>query len=122
MATVDYKVEQVGERSIVVTWSNLANGDEGEALPITGWFASTVQLSGTPGSGLSLAIEQSAAIENPFWVVQSTPFTTAQVPLLGSLGSIFSSGMTRPHVNNGDGSTNVTITLVFHPTEYSIGL
>jgi hypothetical protein len=113
MATVDYQLEQVSVDNVVVTWANLANGDEGQAFPTAGYSVAAVSASGTAGTGFHWAIEQAYSLDNPVW---NTLETLSTIPQNSQASSSNNFGTSRPHVTGGDGTTDVTVTFILQPT------
>lgn len=101
-----------GDRSITrVTWSNLAKNDTGAPVTLTNWADRTVQVEGTFGAAGNMAIQGSNDGTN--YQVLSDPQGTAlnitgpgvklcsEVPL-----------QIRPNATAGDGTTDLTVTIV----------
>jgi len=119
-----------------VVWSGLLNGDTGAPVGstigyaaasaiaavgggmVTGFADKSVHPSGTFGSGGTVAIEGSNDGTNFF--VMNDPFA---VPLNLTNPNIHAVTeavvQVRPHVTGGDGTTNLTITMLFRKTQFS---
>lgn len=121
MATVNYQLEQISPPSIVVTWPNMANGDVGQVLPNTAAYTlAAVALSGTPGTGLQVNVEQAYSPDNPVFV-RTTQYSHTDVPGNFAVQTAQNLGLARPNVVAGDGTTDVTVTFVLSPITFEIG-
>ena len=99
-----------GDDSVVlVTWSGLLNGDDGAPLQLIKYADRSVQVTGTFGTGGTLAVEGS---NNGTDYV--TLNNTAGSPLTITTGSIRqileNTTLLRPRVTAGDGTTTLTVT------------
>ena len=92
-------------RCVLVQWSGLLNGDDGDKADLAGFSDKTVQITGTPGTGGTIILEGTldgttyAQLTDP----QGNPisFTAAGIEAVSEnvIGL-------RPRVTAGDGSTN----------------
>lgn len=110
MSVVNFELEQITPTTIIVTWAGLHNGDTGQPLPITGYAERGQAATGTPGSGIQINIETSSSGLNPYFTDQHSISTVPSRSDAASDDIAFS--LVRPNVVSGDGSTNVTVTLV----------
>lgn len=98
------------DRSKLITWSGLLNGDDGAAAQWTDFADRCFQVTGTFGAGGSLTIEGSNDGTN--WSILSDPqgnpltFTTGRIEQALELPRYV-----RPRVTAGDGTTNLVATL-----------
>jgi hypothetical protein len=111
--TVEYTMQgsHLGGKSVyIIQWSNMANGDVGNSLPLSQYADRSVQVSGTFGSGGTVAIQGSN---------NGNDFVTLTDPL-GNPLSFTSSGIEaitemvayiRPSVIAGDVNTSLQISL-----------
>lgn len=98
------------ERTKLITWSGLLNGDDGASSQWTDFADRCFQVTGTFGTGGSLAIEGSN--DNVTWHILSDPqgnpltFTTGRIEQVLELPRYV-----RPRVTAGDATTDLVATL-----------
>lgn len=113
MATRAANVVHNQDKTVTITWSGLLNGDDGAPVSVLGRYADkTVQVTGTPGAGLSVAIEGSNIIPES-WGAMNDP--QGVVLAIGDAAPVViaeSPRSIRPNVTAGDGTTNVVVTIV----------
>jgi hypothetical protein len=103
----------VGDPTVTYQWSGLTFStlDTGAPLPGMGWADRSVQVEGTAGAGLNIPIEGSNDGTN--WHTLKDPFSVPIVFTTAGLSQITEiSRYVRPRVAGGDGTTNVTVTIV----------
>lgn len=116
MSVIPYTIEQITPVSVVCTWAGLHNGDTGTPIPIQGFASKHGTLSGIRGVGGQLDLEISSSSQIPAWSLVSSLTT---VP--SDFGSTtFVPSLFRPNVSAGDGSTNLTLTVVFTNVETTL--
>lgn len=91
---------------VTVLWETMLDDDEGLKFdsPV-GYNNRTVQVTGTFGSGGTVAIE--GTLDGTNWF-ELTDFTAA-----GGVGIVNPLKGIRPHVTAGDGTTDLDVTIVF---------
>lgn len=122
MATVGYTVENLIGGFKIVTWANLANGDDGTPFKYPVFADRTIQVTGTFGSGGTALVEGSNFSSAPTYATLNDPqglplsFTSAKIEqVLENTYSI------RPRVSAGDGTTSLTVRLAcVTPTAYDM--
>lgn len=103
-AAVTARAGTVRDDSYVVTWTGLANGENGAAVEMTGWADRSVQFTGTFSVNGTIQIEGSNDGTN--YVVLTDPQgnniskTAAALEMVTEI-----TRYVRPRVTNGDGST-----------------
>lgn len=112
MATIDHiRSNTNNARTILATWSDLANGDSGNGLPFSQYTDKSVQVIGTFGTGGSLRIEGSN--NGTDWAVLTDPqgnaldFTQAKIEMVTEATSLV-----RPRVTAGDGTTSISVIIL----------
>jgi len=102
---------------IMVRWTNLLNGDDGQPFPCPHYSDKSVQVTGTFGTGGTIIAEGSNILDSPTYATLRDP--------LGNNISLTSAGIKqvmensywiRPRVTAGDGTTNLTVTVILHTT------
>jgi hypothetical protein len=97
---------------VVATWPNMPNGEDGQPLEIANMADRSVQVHGTFGAGGSLRIEGSLDGDNFFVLTDpqgnALDITTAKIEAISELARFI-----RPRVTAGDGTTNLTVTILF---------
>jgi hypothetical protein len=101
----------MAQRVAVVTWSGLLNGDYGEAVELAVYADRSVQITGTFGAGGTCVIQGSNDGTN--WATLADPqgnllsHTDTKIEAILELTRYL-----RPYVSGGDGTTNLTATMV----------
>ena len=114
MATIPYTSVTPISGIEIVTWANLANGDDGADYVSQRSADRSIQVEGTFGAAGSVRIEGSnyatAALYQPFGDINlaSIDVLTASRRLVQLLEAAY---RIRPRVTAGDGTTSLTITL-----------
>ena len=94
-------------------WTGLLNGDDGEPLVSPSDADKTVQIKGTFGVGGAINIEGSNDLTAPTYATLtdsagvSVAVTSAKI-----VGILQNPYQLRPRVISGDGTTNLTVTIV----------
>ena len=121
MATITPTYEFPAKGVVIVTWANLANGDDGAWVDGVQYPEKSVQVYGTPGVGFSMDFEGSNATGTPT-ADQTHILNDPQGNALTFTGGtaerteqqLENTYQNRPNVTAGDGSTdmNVKMTMV----------
>jgi len=111
MAVKSYTIDQITPTTMSVTWRNLQNGDTGEPLPTSQWSVVAFEISGMGGAGGALDL-QTAISANPAVWSTGSGFTT--FPTFQTTSREVNGGL-RPAVLNGDGTTDLDITVTLMP-------
>ena len=114
MVTVNHSIDRIvldGNRSWVVTWASMANGDTGEFVTLPAHADRSVQLGGTFSTGGTVVIEGSNDQTN-YLVLDdfqgnALSFTTADLESISQVTERI-----RPDVTAGDGSTSINVYLL----------
>jgi len=100
--------DHINNRSSYITWTPLANGDDGSPLQLAGAPDKTVTIQGTFGVGGSVTIQGSndGAVWFPLTDMQANAITktTAAIEMI-----VESPRYIRPIVTAGDGTTAITV-------------
>lgn len=114
MATVTHTVEKLDtwkDKSSVISYLNMANGDIGTALEMPGWADRSIQIHGTFGTGGTVVIQGSNDGSN--WATLTDPqgneisITTAKIEQVMEITRYI-----RPAVTAGNGSTNLNVIIL----------
>ena len=111
MAIIDATIVKQAKRNLLVTWTPLANGDEGELINNLENRFATVQIGGTFGAGGSINLEGS--LDGVAWTILNDSDGAAIT--LTSAGLVSVRDMVayyRPDVTAGDGTTALTCRLL----------
>lgn len=104
-----------GEKAHVVTWSALANGDDGSAIELFGSSDRSIQVTGTFGAGGSVRLQGSNDGSN--WAALTDPqgndlnITSAKIEAITEITRYI-----RPLVTAGDGTTSLVVTVFARKT------
>lgn len=102
-----------GQDYRVVTWSNLQPSDTGEAFEFVQWADRSVQVAGDFGAGGAVVLEGTLdgvnyhTLTDAQGALLSFSAASRQLRLVSELPR-----WVRPRVTAGDGSTNLTVTLL----------
>lgn len=112
MSTITHtRQDTKNSRTILVTWSPMQNGDEGDAIPFSQYADKSVQVTGIFGAGGVLTFEGSNDGVNwaPLTDAQGNDlnFSTAKVEQVVEI-----TYRVRPRVVSGDGTTSLSVTLL----------
>lgn len=113
MATRAFTIERVQsfrDDAVVVVWTGLLNGDDGQRYENPGRADRSIQFTGTPSVGGTIILEGSN-LPNPAtnadYFVLSDPSSTAISKTAASIEAVLElPRWIRPRVTGGDGSTN----------------
>lgn len=114
MAVRNATVYNIGPGVVKVEWTGLLNGDTGRAEDLTRYPDKTAQVKGTFGAGGSVNIEGSNDGGTTFAILndsrgEGNPLTLTATDLRLILEN---AGLIRPNVTAGDGTTNLTVTII----------
>ena len=119
MATITPTQETPARNVVVFTWANMANGDVGAPVLAPMLADVSVHAYGTEGAGFSLDIEGSNETGTPSnWADVNDPaanqltFGASSLPGVGQV--LENMHQYRPNVAGGDGTTDVTVKMMFH--------
>ena len=105
------KLPSGNTRTILAQWADLANGDEGEALPFSQYADKTVQVVGTFGAGGSVTIEGSN--NGTDWAVLADAQGNALNITSAKIEQVLEvTQYVRPRVTAGDGTTSINVILL----------
>ena len=114
MATIAAAIEEIktwGDDCHVITWTPLANGDDGQRIEMPGSADRSVQIEGTFGAGGNLRIEGSNDGTNYRPLVDpqgnALDITSAKIEQVLEIVRYI-----RPRVTAGDGTTSLTVTMI----------
>lgn len=102
--------ENAGAR--LVQWTGLLNGDDGAPVEFDAFADRSVQVTGTFGTGGNCRI-QGSNIGDPNWAVLTDPQGNALNISAAGLEAISElARYVRPLITAGDGTTNLTVTML----------
>ena len=111
MSTIPHTRTATGSSAaFVASWTSLALGDDGQAMPFSQYSDKSVQVFGTFG-GASLRVEGSNDGTN--WATLTDPqgndllITTAKIEMVTEAAAY-----TRPFVVGGDGTTSLSVAML----------
>lgn len=112
MATISNTKTATGNtRSIVVNWSGMANGDDGEPILFSQYVDKSVQVVGTFGVGGSLRLE--GTNNGTDWAVLTDPQGNDLNIMTAKIEQIMEAcWKVRPRVTAGDGTTSLAVHLM----------
>jgi hypothetical protein len=96
-----------------ITWTGLLNGDTGQPVQLPEYADRSIQVEGTFGVGGSVACEGSNDATN-FRALRDPSSTTIAITAAGIKAVLENTVQTQPHVTAGDGTTSLTVTMLFH--------
>lgn len=110
MATVNYTLgTDINVALQKATWSNMANGDVGQALHASEFSDRSVQVKGTFGTGGTMQLKGSND-GGTTWNVLRDPFGTNVSASGGNLIQLTElAEYVRPEIVAGDGTTSITV-------------
>jgi hypothetical protein len=111
MSTVSYfNIATGNSRSLVIAWSAMANGDDGQPMPHSAYTDKSVQVSGTFGVGGSLRLEGSN--NGTDWAPLSDPQGGSLDIVSAKIKQVVeATRFIRPRVTGGDGTTSLAVHL-----------
>lgn len=102
-----------GREIIKFVWTGLLNGDSGSPIEFANYPDRSIQVSGTFGAGGSVLMEGSNNGEVSYSTLNKTTDGTAMTIISASLvGVLELAAQIRPRVTAGDGTTNLTVTMI----------
>ena len=103
-------VDDVGTRNVV--WADMDNGDTGAPVGVGAFYDATVQLTGTLSTGGEMTLQ--GTNEGTVYATL-TDLTGVAIVLtaLGLKGVLEEPAQIRPNITNGDGSTDLTVSMSF---------
>lgn len=111
MATKPVVQSMLGDSTAKFTWANMANGDDGAPIDWTAFMDRSVQVIGTFGAGGNLKMEGSNDGTNYATLADAQgnalDITSAKIEQLLEI-----TAKLRPRVTAGDGTTNLTVTVI----------
>jgi hypothetical protein len=106
--TFDYSL---GNDTIKVTWTPLANGDTGVPVTFADYSDRSVEFSGTFGTGGTISM-QGSNVGSAYYIL-TDPQTSAITKTAAALEHIMeAAAYMRPIVSAGDGTTALTATML----------
>jgi len=116
MAIVKPTINTLSDRNVVlVTWTNLANGDTGDPVSYPRHADKSAQVAGTFGAGGAVQIQGSNDSSN-YVQLNDNGGTAISITAAGIKGVSENTRLVRPAVTAGDGSTLLTITMLLRAT------
>lgn len=114
MAVRNATVTNVAKGVIKVQWTGLLNGDQGRAEDLTRFPDRTVQLTGTLGAGGSINVEGSNDGGSTYHIMNDTrgEGNVLTLTALDMRQILENPALMRPNVTAGDGTTNLTLTIL----------
>ena len=110
MATINWTKTEIQGGGHVITWTNMANGDVGQAFVGGGAADRSVQIRGTWGTGGSTTLKGSNDGTN--YLALTDPQGNAITKTADALEAVMElAAYTRPEVTAGDGTTAITVSL-----------
>ena len=102
----------------MIQWPAMANGDTGTPYIMPHAPERSVQIKGTFGAAGNCRIEGSNDKTSPTWAALNDPFGTALNVTAAKLVQILeNSYQIRPYITAGDGTTAITVTILFKGTK-----
>lgn len=102
----------LGDSTIKATWTGMLNGDDGSPVKFPEHTIRSVQVAGTLGAGGSCRIEGSNDGGSNYAALSNQQATALDIAALAVKTIAEVPGLTRPRVTAGDGTTNLTITMM----------
>ena len=98
-----------------VQWAGMTNGAVGVPVNLVEFSDRSVQVEGTFGVGGNVAVQGSNDLVN-YELLRDPSSTVLNLTAVGLHGILELSGAIRPVVTAGDGTTSLTVTMVFRRT------
>lgn len=113
MATITPTFSPVGEDTLVVTWATMTTGnDTGVAVGFPEYSDRSVQMKGTLGAGGNVNIEGSNDGGTTWHVLNDPSSTAIGLSSLKTEQVMELTGLIRPKVSAGDGTTSLTVVML----------
>ena len=108
MATINAPIVGITKGVSKIVWANLLNGDDGSFLDAVAHPDKTVTVEGVPGAGFSIQIEDGDGniLNDPVDTALSGNLVNQTRQILENPEKL------RPKVTSGDGTTDVTVTII----------
>jgi hypothetical protein len=108
MATRTATVNNSTVHALLVTWTGLLNGDQGDAIELPDWADRCIQITGTFGASGNMRFEGS--LDGTNWFPITDPQGNA-INLTAAGGEALTevTKYVRPNVTAGDGTTSLTV-------------
>ena len=117
MAVVGYSVKGEGRGWQVIAWENMDYQDTGAPFIAPHFSDKSIQLTGTLSTGGECTIQGSNFVSTPTWATLADPQGTALTMTALGLETILENiYQIRPNITGGDGSTDLTVTLLISTT------
>jgi len=101
-------------KATLVQWTNLGNGDTGQPFVTPYVLEKSIQVKGTFGAGGNCRIEGSNDVTSPTWAALNDSFGTALNITAAKISLILeNTNQIRPNITAGDGTTDLTVTILF---------
>lgn len=117
MAVAAVTITDVSEKGdgscLKIAWASMANGDTGAAVRYPKHNDKSIQVTGTFGTGGSVAVEGSND-ETNFAALRSPDSSTIAITSAGVRAVLENTVQVRPHVTAGDGTTALIVTMLLH--------
>jgi len=105
-----------GFRAWRVQWISLANGNLGGAVDLVEFTDRSIQIEGTFGSGGTCVIQGSNDGGTNYETLRDPSSTSLSLTAAGLHGILEMTGLIRPNITAGDGTTSLTITMFMRRT------
>lgn len=106
-----YSYVEGDDSAVLITWSGLQQGDEGEPVQRVKYADRSAQVFGTFGAGGSVAIEGSNAGDQ-YATLNRMQGVAASFTSAGVAQILENTTHIRPKVTGGDGTTDLTVALL----------
>lgn len=111
MAVIKAVVTRLERDAVTIAWPSMANGDTGEPATYPSHAEKSVQVTGTFGTGGSVAVQGSNDATN-FVALNDLGGTAIAITAAGIKGVSENTLAVRPAVTAGDGTTLLTVTML----------
>jgi len=116
MGTIAFTRKTHGNNGVLITWPNLATGDEGQPFEFVDAPDRSVQVYGTPGAGGAIQMKGSndqSTTTNWDFVHDNSQNDLSMVPGVNGIEAILEVCVQiKPVVDGGDGTTDLTVKLL----------
>lgn len=118
MAVVAFTLTDVSEKgdgsALKIVWTPMLNGDTGAPVQFPKHNDKSIHVSGTFGTGGSVAVEGSNNNGASFVALRSPDSNTIAITSETIKAVLENTAQVRPHVTAGDGTTSLTVSMLFH--------